>query len=530
MVGSADRGATRAVEGSRSLEPGDFSFYEFGDLRRDELRKILRLGIRTGEPGVSTVDGAVFVPDGYEAGAGQPKYAGGIVKSDGSPIETAQMHRKGGKRFGGFAEAVPITPERELDEEVIYLGLLFNHYGRVLLESLARVWYLDRIDPAVKIVFNSANAAQAGHAPWLPAVLSLFGVPPERMLTLDRPTRLRRAIVPEPLFEQFYSAHEEMVRPFRDVAARVAGDVTPSAQPLYLSRGRLTSRQRPVVGEIELETLLRANGFLIVSPETMSIEDQVRLVNSHTDIFSSTGSAAHSILFSLHRPRLHLLTSRDDIPANYFLCSALADAPTTIINCLTSDGRASASDNRLSRRGETPANEMRQRPVDVDAGPQSMPQLFDLARTASYLAEQGFITDRAPAVAASPGSSLQRRFAEAWVYARLRKAATRSTLPDDLREEAVALASSSWPVSLMLARYYARTHDRPQTNAMALQFATLAGAETDSRRLAYYRGDVLGMASRIARMCKPQTAELFRRVLADRFPADGTDDNDDGFD
>ena len=202
------------------LAPADFSFYGFGDLRRDELRKILRLGIRSGEPEVSVVDGAIFIPSGIVGGNGQPKYAGGVVKPDGRPIDTAAMQRKGGKRFGGVGDPIVVDPLQELDEEVVYLGLLFNHYGRVLLESLARVWYLNHVDPCVKVVFNTANAAQAGLAPWLPELLALFGIPPERILSLDVPTRLRRAIVPEPLFEQFYSAHEEMVRPFREAAAR----------------------------------------------------------------------------------------------------------------------------------------------------------------------------------------------------------------------------------------------------------------------------------------------------------------------
>ncbi|MGH2615606.1 MAG: glycosyltransferase 61 family protein [Thermomicrobiales bacterium] len=527
MVGSSDRGANRALAGSRPLQSSDFTFYGFGELRRDERRKILRLGIRDGEPAVSVIDDAVFLPNGYEASAGQPKYAGGIVKPDGWPIETAQMHRKGGKRFGGLVESIAVSPDRELDEEVIYLGLVFNHYGRVLLETLARIWFLKHVDPSVKVVLNSANAAQAAHAPWLPGILSLFGVPPERLLSLQEPTRLRRAIVPEPLFEQFYSAHEEMVRPFREAAARVAGDVTPSEQPLYLSRRRLSSRQRPVIGEVELEDVLRENSFLVAYPETMPTEDQVRLINSHTNIFSSMGSAAHSILFALHRPRLHLLASRDDIPANYYLCSVLAEAPTTFVNCLGSGGRVTANDERLNRRAESFGNAEKQRPVDVDAGPQSMPQLLDLSRAIDYLNENGFLKNGARSSVQASDMSRQRQFDEVWLYARIRKAATKSTLPDDIEQEAEALATASWPLSLMLARYYARARDAARADAMASQFVTLATAENDRDRLAYYRGDVQGMASRIARMCRPETSNRLTRLIADRFPASARDGDED---
>ena len=520
MVGPSDRGATRSVVGARRLHWGDFSFHGFGELRRDELRKILRLGIRSGDPDVTVVEDAVFLPSGPAAGNGQPKYGGGIVGRDGQPIETAQTHRKGGKRFSGLSQGTAVEPDQEIEEDVVYLGLLFNHYGRVLLESLARVWYLDRVDPSVKVAFNNANATQAGYAPWLQELLSLFGISPERIVSLDAPTRLRRAIVPEALFEQFYSAHAAMVDPFQRVAARVAGDVTPSEQPLYLSRSRLSSRQRPIIGEAELEAELDANGFRIAHPETMAIADQVRLINGHTDVVSSLGSAAHSVLFALHRPRLHLLTSRDDVPANYFLCSALADAPTTFVNCLGGGGRVTANDERLNRRTESLGNGEKSRPVDVDAGPQSMPQLVDFSRAADYLSEQRLVKSRSRAVSGVPNPALRNQFDEAWLYARVRKATTKSSLPEAIEDEAVALAATSWPLSLMLARYYARAKDAARTDAMADQFVTLAEVEPDADRLAYYRGDVRGLVGRIARICRPATADRLNQIVATRFPVD----------
>src|SRR5918994_1642872 len=490
---SGDRGANRAMAGSRPLEPGDFWFHGFGELRRDELRKIQRLGICSHPPSVSAIDRAIFVPNGYESSPNQPKFSGGVVNPDGQPVETAQMQRKGGKRIGGPVEAVTATPERELDEDVIYLGMLFNHFGRVLLESLARVWHLNEVDPSVKVVFNNANSAQAAYAQWVPKLLSMFGIPPERMVALDRPTRLRRAIVPEALFEQYYSAHVDMVRPFREVAQRVAANVNPSSQPLYLSRRRLTSRQRPVVGEPELEDLLRDNGFAIAYLETMTIEEQARLINGHSDIFSTLGSAAHNILFALGKPRLHLLAFRDNIPANYFLCSILADAPTTFVNCLGAGGRVTPNDERLNRRANSFRNPEKKRPGEPKAGPQSMPQLIEMDRVIDYLDQKGFLKKNSRTSAGGKISAvdLRRRYDEAWFYARLRKASSKpGSLPADLASEAVTLAAESWPVCLMLALCHARARDGACTTALATQFATLVDAETDESRLAYYRGDV----------------------------------------
>jgi hypothetical protein len=368
---------------------------------------------------------------------------------------------------------------------------------------------------------------QAVHEPWVFKLLSLFGIPMDRILALESPTRLRRAIVPEPLFEQLYSAHIDMVRPFRQVAARIAGDVTMSDQPLYLSRRRLTSRERPVVGESALEDLVRENGFAIAYPETMSIVDQIRLINAHADIFSSVGSAAHTILFALNKPRLHFLANRESIPGNFFLCSAIADVPTTFVDCLGSGGRASPKAERRNREAESAEISAEKLPVDNVPGPQSVPQLLNMERVVSYLDQKRFLKN--PPAAAMPGpdlaASLRGRYDEAWFYARLRKTLEKAvSLPADVEREALDIASASWPVSFVLARYYVRTGDNQRADTLTNQFAMLLDQESDIDRLARYCGDVHEMAGRIAAMCEPATADRLAAILNNRFRMETLDE------
>ena len=527
MRGSADRGSSRPLAGWRSLEPSDFSFHGFGDLKPVELRKISKLSIRSDPPIVSIVDGAIFVPGRDESDSDQLRVVGGIVTPDGEPIETAQLHRRGGKHFGGLIEEVSVSAESELDEDVIYLGPLFNHYGRFLLDSLARVWYLNEVDPSLKVVFNNTTSAknsnllQAAYPSWVFKLLSVFGISFERILTFDKPTRVQRAVVPEPLFEQLYSAHVDMVRPFREVAARIAADVVASDQPLYLSRRRLRSPARPIIGESELEDLLRQQGFAIAYPETLTIEDQIRLINSHSDIFSTVGSAAHSILFALGNPRLHLLADRESVPGNFFLCSMLANAPTTIVNCMGSGDRVSTKTERLYRGAETVGKSEAIRSSGTELRPQTIPRLLEVDRVVGYLDQGGFLKNYSPAAMPNPGTaeSLRQRYDEAWFYVRLRKTSNNlELLPVGLEREALELASESWLVSFMLARYYARTGDRSTADALVNRFVALVAEETDDDRLAYYGEDVHGMARRIAPKCEPETAKRLMKIITERFP------------
>lgn len=502
----------------QSLNLSDFAFEGFGDSLSDIARRLGRIGIRRDEPKVSVIDRAIFVPSETTLDAEQKKtWSGGLMTADGLPIEAARLRRKGKVRAGSDVTADTLEPKQEADEEVVYLGPLFNHFGRVLLESLARVWYLSEVKPDVRVVFDYPNATPNSHGAWVERILTAFGVPMSRILILDSPTRLQRAIVPEPLFEQGNVVHETMIRPFREVAARIASYVTPTEQPVYLSRGRLGSRQRPIIGEAELEEVLKDNGFLIVYPETMDFEDQVRLVNHHATIVTGIGSAAHNILFARSGPRLHLLTNGDQIPVNYYLCSAVAEVPTTFIDCLGTGGRGSFAEERKGggRRGEAAQSGPLRAP-----GGQATPQKLDLAKISEYLDRQGLLKKRSWASRADHDSVLQNQYDEAWLYARVRRAnPTRGkNLPADIEREAVRLATESWPMSWILARYYASDRQyNAQAETMTQQFIDLVMHEVDPDRLAYYRDDVDNMVARIARVIGAEFGTRLTAVIADRF-------------
>ena len=301
----------------RPLTSSDFSFIGFDDLMMSVAETLQEVGIRSGPPQVSVIENAIFVP-GAKVPTNDPEigrfvHEGGIVTQDGELVELAQTRRSGtrwGTRvLGGVVEPGVIEPARVIEEEVVYLGWCFQHFGHFLMESLTRTWILGDIDPSVKVLFHTKLPRIASGERALSAatqrILELFGIPLDRIIFPQEPTWLRRVIVPESLHELSYGSHEQFPRRYRQVASSIAGDATPSAQPVYLSRRLLPSHLRQIVGEFEVEEILRDNGFLIAYPETMAFEDQIRLINRHTDIFTTAGSAAYNVLFALHQPRLH---------------------------------------------------------------------------------------------------------------------------------------------------------------------------------------------------------------------------------
>jgi capsular polysaccharide biosynthesis protein len=487
----------------RPLTSSDFSFVGFDDLMLSVDETLQEVGIRSGPPQVSVVENAIFVP-GAKVPTNDPEigrfvHEGGIVTQDGELVELAQTHRSGtrwGTRvLGGIVELAALEPERVIDEEVVYLGWCFQHFGHFLMESLTRTWILGDIDPSVKVVFHTKLPRIASGQKALSAatqrILELFGIPLERIIFPQEPTRLRRVIVPESLHELSYGSHEQFPRRYRQVASSIAGDTTPSAQPVYLSRRLLPSHLRQIVGEFELEEVLRDNGFLIAHPETMRFEDQIRLINQHTDIFTTAGSAAYNVLFALHRPRLHMLTS--GVPrADYFLTPAVAETPTTYCNFLGRGGRP---------------------------GINKTPTVVEISKCVDYLDSHGFLKKRLRASLASQDRNLQNTFDEVWFYAMVQDVPADETLAPDVERDALVLAGSSWPLSLILAQYYQPRND-PRVDDLTRQFADLVEKELDTGRLVKFYEDVESAAIDIILSCAPDVAERMTSVLSDRFLMD----------
>jgi hypothetical protein len=249
---------------------------------------------------------------------------------------------------------------------------------------------------------------------------------------------------------------------------------------------------RQIVGEFELEEVLRENGFLIAYPETMAIEDQIRLINRHADIFTTVGSAAYNVLFALHRPRLHMLTS--GVPrADYFLTPAVAETPATFCNFLGRGGRPAIN---------------------------KTPTIVELSKCVDYLDTHGFLKKRLRAALASRDQRLRPAFDEAWFYAMMQDVPADETLAPDIERDALGLASSSWPLSMILAQYYQR-RDGARVDELVQQFANLAADEQDPGRLAKYIEDIESAAVDVLLGCRPDVAERMTSVLSERFLIDG---------
>lgn len=104
------------------------------------------------------------------------------------------------------------------------------------------------------------------------------------------------------------------------------------------------------------------------------------------------------------------------------------------------------------------------------------------------------------------------------MYQRVRQAAAKSApLPAEIENEGVRLATRSWPVSLVLAQYFAQMKNASSAATLVNQFLELAAAEPDARRRDYFRSDVVRMTTRLTMMCAPGATSRLTAVLKTQF-------------
>ncbi len=139
--------------------------------------------------------------------------------------------------------------------------------------------------------------------PWQPRLLALLGIAQERIV--PHKPRLtyhceRVSLQQVSLVDIAARAHDQAR--FRDLAERFshgAGDAGP--RRLFVSRRGFTQRTgstRALTNEDEVAAAFKERGFVVVEPETLEFDDQVRLFGSAEVVAGPGGVGLYNVVFS----------------------------------------------------------------------------------------------------------------------------------------------------------------------------------------------------------------------------------------
>lgn len=221
---------------------------------------------------------------------------GGACREDGS-FEPLSYYDGGWATHGGLYEW---QDEAYVDQDVVYFGMHFNHWGHFLIDLMGRLWYFAQgKGKGLKLAYLGDEEPRGNFL----QIFQLLGLEPEDLIHVTEPTRFRKVIVPEFSCKscEWYSAEyrgifDAMIRKVAEENYQPEG--LKGLEKVYFARTSFGKAKDTEFGEDNIVTWMQANGFTPVAPETLSVRDQIYVWNHAREIACLDGSIPMSIAFS----------------------------------------------------------------------------------------------------------------------------------------------------------------------------------------------------------------------------------------
>lgn len=204
--------------------------------------------------------------------------------------------------------------------DFVYCGRArFFHFGHFLVEGLDRVWpLLDNKYKNAKLVFIVKPRENLPE--YVTEFLRLFGVGPERLILLKETARFEHLYVPQRASRIAGYTSQVQNQVYQQIAKNARADKK-YGEKIYMSRARLA--KGAIFGEEKIQRIFERNGYHIIYPEELSIEQQVAVAAGAREIAGLAGSALHLSVFMQPGGRvvqLNRALHRDNAFTQYVLC------------------------------------------------------------------------------------------------------------------------------------------------------------------------------------------------------------------
>ena len=219
---------------------------------------------------------------------GEPgRFDGGVYRSNGeicslgTQLKAAHLNQ-------------PAMPPPEAEERIaghhVYAGMLQNrHFGHFMSESLSRLWAFRHLDRSFNSVVYYCRDREDQVAGFVTETINLIA-PEIAIRTVTVPTEFEVLAVPKQLATNGFIFGHPMIRlMLADLRNRPGS----GAEKIYVSRSRLSLGDGGLLLEDLIERNLAAQGYEIVYPEKLSVEQQIEKYNAAKYLIFAEGSALH---------------------------------------------------------------------------------------------------------------------------------------------------------------------------------------------------------------------------------------------
>jgi capsular polysaccharide biosynthesis protein len=218
------------------------------------------------------------------------KHGFGIFDKDFKFIKSSRQTRKNN---GQFVPKFDRDNVPYVDEDVVFVGNVYPQFGHFLLEHINRAYAaLDKKYQNMKFILIN-NEAVNPVPNYMFDLLMFLGIKRENILILNKTTRFRNVYVPQQGFNIPVYSSDKFGKTYDKIAQNINQDF-PVFDKIYVSRAKLNSRK--TYGEEKVQKVFERNGYKIIYPETMSLQEQIGIIKNCKYLAGCAGTALHLAL------------------------------------------------------------------------------------------------------------------------------------------------------------------------------------------------------------------------------------------
>jgi len=239
---------------------------------------------------------AVVLPFVY-LDSGAIRRGGGILDDKNEYVEESGS-REGYLKYGRAYEYDDSNIEF-VHEEVIWFGYFYSHWGHFIIELIGRMWFLLENYNGQKIIYISQDGDEFGGV--FLEFMNYLGVPAEKIIKITKPFRFTKIIIPDYAATEYHYSEKYISLIDRVVSnSDYENCAIAKHENIYLSRKKVRDSKIKDFGEAEIEKQFIKSGFVSVSPEKLSLREQICLWN-RSKILSASMGLCHLTSFSIER-------------------------------------------------------------------------------------------------------------------------------------------------------------------------------------------------------------------------------------
>ena len=189
------------------------------------------------------------------------------------------------------AETIELPQEPEIrHKKALFLGGGLNLWGHILIEWLARVWALPDNEEYQNC--DLCYIVRGQEQSYIFQIFDYLGIDKKRLVRVDAPVKYDEVAVPQvsSRLDRFWTDE------YKQTIERIKQRIKPvNGGKYYLSRMRFADA---VLGESCLENIFRNNGYQVVYPEQLSVEEQLAIYSGADELACVCGTTAHNMMFA----------------------------------------------------------------------------------------------------------------------------------------------------------------------------------------------------------------------------------------